>query len=100
MGSFSFLVCVTQSAAAAENNGCISEEGEDSLTESPGYETEHSDCEAPVMLELWGIGITPSVPSLLGPLWLWVVATDRVLSMGPIYWSNKTNVRNPAKRNC
>ena len=36
------------------------------------------------MLELWGMRSTPSLPSLPGPLWLGVVAPDRVLSMGQI----------------
>ena len=34
------------------------------------------------MLKLWGIQSTPSLPSFQGPLWLGVVAPDRVLSMG------------------
>ena len=37
-----------------------------------------SDGEVPVMLELWGMWSTPSLPSLPGPLW------PRVLSMGQI----------------
>ena len=36
------------------------------------------------MLELWGMWSTPSLPSLLGPLWLGVIAPDRVLCMGQI----------------
>ena len=36
------------------------------------------------MVNLWGIRSTPSLPSLPDPLWLGVVALDRVLSMGPI----------------
>ena len=36
------------------------------------------------MLELWGMRSTPSLPSLVCPLWLEVVASDRVLSMGQI----------------
>ena len=36
------------------------------------------------MLELWGMHSTPSLPPLPGPLWLGVVAPDRVLSMGQI----------------
>ena len=38
----------------------------------------------PVMLEVWGMRNTPSLPSLSGPLWLGVVSPDRVLSMGQI----------------
>ena len=36
------------------------------------------------MLELLGMQSTPSLSSFLGPLWLGVVAPDRVLSMGKI----------------
>ena len=40
----------------------------------PGYDTKQSDGEDPVMLGLWGIGRTPSLPSLPGPLWHGMVA--------------------------
>ena len=36
------------------------------------------------MLELWEMQSTPSMPSLLVPLWPGVVAPDRALSMGKI----------------
>ena len=36
------------------------------------------------MLELWEMQSTPSLQSLLGLLWLWVVLPDRVLFMGQI----------------
>ena len=36
------------------------------------------------MLELWGMLSTPLLPLLPGPLWVEVVAPDRVLSMGQI----------------
>ena len=49
-----------------------------------GYDTKQSDGEAPVMLGIWGIRCTPSLPSLLGSLWVGVVAPDRVLSIGHI----------------
>ena len=55
-----------------------------SSNECPGYDTKQSDGEVPVMLELWGMWSTPSLPSLTGPLWLGVVAPDSVLSMGQI----------------
>ena len=48
------------------------------------YDTKQSDGEVPEMLELWGMHSTPSLPSLPGPLWPGVVASDRVFSMGPI----------------
>ena len=50
----------------------------------PGYDTKLSDGEVSVMLELWGMWSTSSLPSLPGPLWPGVVAPDRVLSMGQI----------------
>ena len=50
--------------------------------ERPGYNTKPSDIEVSVMLELWGMRSTPSLPLPPGPLWLGMVATDRALSMG------------------
>ena len=50
--------------------------------ECPAYDTKQSDGEVPVMLELWGMWSTPSLPLLPGPLWPRVEAPDRVLSMG------------------
>ena len=47
----------------------------------PGYGTKQFYREAPVMLEVWGIQSTPSLPLLPGPLWPGVVALDRVLLM-------------------
>ena len=44
----------------------------------PGYDNKQSDGEVPVMLELWGMQSTPSLPLL--PM----VAPERVLSMGQI----------------
>ena len=52
--------------------------------ECPDNDIKQFDSEAPVMLELWGMRWTPSLPSLPGSLWLAVVALDRVLSMGQI----------------
>ena len=54
------------------------------LTTSVLDMTLKSGGEAPVMLEIWGMWGTSLLPSLLGPLWLGVVAPDRVLSMGQI----------------
>ena len=50
----------------------------------PGYDTNQSDGEVPVMLELWWMRSIPLLPSLQGPLLPGVVAPDRVLSMGQI----------------
>ena len=50
--------------------------------ECPYYDTKQSDGEVPLMLRLWGMRSTPSLPLLPGPLWPGVVAPDRALSMG------------------
>ena len=42
------------------------------------------DGEVPVMLEIWGIQSTPSLPLLPGPLWPGILAPETVLSMGQI----------------
>ena len=55
--------------------------------ECPGYDTKQSDGEVLVMLELWGMRSTPSLPLLSGPLWPGLVAPDK----GPIYGLNRTN---------
>ena len=54
------------------------------LNEYPGYDTKQSDDEVPVMLELWGMQSTLSLPLLPGPLWPGVVAPDRILFIGQI----------------
>ena len=48
--------------------------------EYPGYDIKQSDGEVPEMLELWGMQRTLSLPLLPGPLWLGMVAPERVLS--------------------
>ena len=50
--------------------------------ECPAYDTKQSDGEVSIMLGLWGIRSTPSLPLLPGPLWPGMVAPDRALSMG------------------
>ena len=50
------------------------------------YNTKQSDGEIPVMLELWGMQSTPSLPLLPDPLWPGVVAPNK----GPIYGLNRT----------
>ena len=54
------------------------------LNECPGYSIKQSDGKAAIMVVLWEMRSSPSLPSLLGTLWPGVVATDRVLSMGQI----------------
>ena len=52
--------------------------------ECPVYDTTLFDREAEVMLELWGMRSTSSLPLHLGPLWPGVVTPDRVLYMDQI----------------
>ena len=75
---------LAHSTWATEYTDCISIEGYDSLRQCLGYDTKQSDGEIPVMLELWGMQSTSSLPLLAGPLWSGVVAPERVLSMGQI----------------
>ena len=49
------------------------------------------------MLELWGMCSTLLLPSLPGPLWLGVVASDRVF---PMYGSNRSKLCTYAELNC
>ena len=49
------------------------------------YDIKQSNGEVAVMLELWGMHDTPSLPPLPGPLYPGVVASDSVLSMGQIF---------------
>ena len=65
------------------------------MNECPAYDTKQFDGEVLVMLELWGMQSTPSLPLPPGPLWPGVVAPDKVLSMGQI----KPNC-NDFKMNC
>ena len=48
------------------------------------YDTKQSDGEALVILELWGMRSTPSLPLLPGPLELGVVAPYKGLFIGQI----------------
>ena len=64
-------------AGAVEYTDCISA---DTANECPTYDIKQSDGEASVMLDLWGMRSSPSLPSLPGPLWIEVVAPNRVLS--------------------
>ena len=66
-----------QSAGAIEYTNSI-------FSESSVYDIKQSDGEDPVIMEIWGMWNTPSLPSLSGSLWLGVVAPDSVLSWGQI----------------
>ena len=52
--------------------------------EYPGYEIKQSGGEVPIMLDLWRMQSTPSLPSLPGLLLSGVMAPDGALSMGQI----------------
>ena len=52
--------------------------------ECPAYYMKQSYSETPGILEPRGMQIIPLLPSFPGPLWLGVIAPDRVLSMGQI----------------
>ena len=49
--------------------------------ECPGHDSKQSGGEIPVILELWRMRSTPSLPLLPGPQWPWVVVPDRVPSI-------------------
>ena len=84
---------LAQSAGAVEYTDCISAEGLDPNQRVSGYDTKKFNGEVPVMLELWEMLSTPSLPLLPGPFWFGEVASDRVLS-------NRTKLRTYAKLNC
>ena len=62
---------MAKSAEAVEYTDCS---GVRFPNKCPRYDTKQSDGEDPVLLELWGMQSTPSLPR--------VVAPDKVLSMG------------------
>ena len=75
-------LCIAQLVEAVKYTDCTSAEKYDSFNECSGYDTKRSDGEAPLMLEIWGIRNTSSLPLHPGPLWSRMVAPDRALSMG------------------
>ena len=77
--------CLAQSAGAVEYTDWTSAEEwapPPSDNECPEYDTKQSDGEVPVMLGLWGMRSTLSLPLLPGPLWPGMVALHRALSVG------------------
>ena len=67
-------VCITHLSFCPVSWGCrihrlLLCSGVPPTNECPGYDTKQSDSEVPVMLELWGMQSTPSLPLLPGPLW-------------------------------
>ena len=76
---------ITQLSGTVEYTDCTSAEGyPSSNNECAGYDTKQSDGEVPMMLELWGMRGTSSLPSLPELHWPGVVAPDSALSMGLI----------------
>ena len=75
-----------QSTGAAEDTDCISETNVLYITinECPVYDKIHSNGEVPVMLDLWEMGSTLSLPLFRGPVRPRVATRNRVLSMGQI----------------
>ena len=74
-----------KSTGSVKYTDCISAVGLDPHpNECPRYDTKQSDSEVSIILKLWEMRSTPSLPSLPGPLWPGVVASDRVLSLGQI----------------
>ena len=85
MWSKNFIILTKKTfAGAAKYTDCIFAEGQHFPNECPRHDTKQSDGEASVMLEIWGVWSTPSLPSLSGSLRLEVVASDRDLTMGQI----------------
>ena len=75
---------MAQSAWTVEYIDCFSAERQDSRNECPGYDIKQSDGEVPVMLELCGMQSTHSLPTVPDLFLPWVVAPDRILSVGQI----------------
>ena len=73
-----------QSAGAIEYTDFFSAERCHPSNECSGYDTKQSAGEVPVILELWEMQSSPSLPSLPGPFGPEVEVPDRVFSMGQI----------------
>ena len=76
---------LAQSAGAVEYTECFCAKRQDPATKAcPVYDTKLSNGKVQLMLELWGMQSTPSLPLLPDPLWLRVVAPYKALSMAQI----------------
>ena len=76
------IICIKNSRLRLEYTDCISAAREDLPTNKcPGYDIKQSDGEAPVLVELWGMQNTPSLPKLQSRLLAGVVTLEKVLSM-------------------
>ena len=82
---------MTQLTGVVEYTNCISADVKTPPTSVLDM-IQNNDGEAPVMLELWVMRSTPSMPLLSGLLGSGVVAPDRVLSMGQIELLDMKNV--------
>ena len=83
--SYANLYITAQLAWDVEYTDCIYSKSKNLLhNECPGYDIKQYDGEVPVILELWGMQSTPSLPSFPGLLKPGLVAPDRVQSMGPV----------------
>ena len=80
------LLRIGQSAGAVENTNCISAEGHDLPHHQrvSWYDTKQSDGDVSVILELWGMLSTTSLPLFPSPLGPGVLAPNKALSMGQI----------------
>ena len=78
---FQSKINIALSAGAVKYTDCISVERQYPTNEWPGYEIKPSDGKAPVVLELWEMQGTPTLPSLSGPL---LPRPEKVLSMRQI----------------
>ena len=78
------LAIRAQSAGAVEYTGSL-QRSKTPPNECSRYDIKQSDSEVPVILELWGMWSTPSLPLLPGPLSPGVVAPDK----GPVYGLNR-----------
>ena len=76
--------CIAQSAGVVEYADCISPEGLDSSNEFPGYDINQYDGVASLILGLWEMRSTPSLPLLPGPLWPELVAPEMFHGIGQI----------------
>ena len=81
-----FAPSASGAVEAIEYTYCISAEGKEPplLNECHAYDTKQSDYEVPVMVKLWGMWSTPSLPSLPGPLWPGMITPERILYIGQI----------------
>ena len=107
------LIILEPSQLGLQNTPTASLQRGRPLNQCPRYDTKQANGKVQVMLQLWRMQSTYSLPLLPGPLWLGVVEPDWVLSLvrpfpplnphfhrpsgrrqrqilGPIFWLNRT----------